>query len=247
MRAQLRAELLKLRSTQATLGLWLGALGLILFVVLLHGFSLASAGISHPANQLKLVFGWAALLAPLFAALLGALSITGEFRHGTIRPTLLVTPQRGRVVAAKVGAGVLYGGALGLTTATAAAIAGVVALSLRGLPVRLHGGDFAVLLTGCTVTAALWAAIGVGVGALVRSQVPVVVGLIAWLLFVENVLLGDVGLVHEVGRFLPGALAKAATGQDTQLASGLAMLLLALYAVVAATAGWAVTAHRDAA
>jgi hypothetical protein len=93
--------------------------------------------------------------------------------------------------------------------------------------------------------AALWAAIGVGLGAVVRHQVPTVVGLCAWLLFVEQLLLGDLG--GNVGRFTPGALAKAAIGQDPQLAAGLAVVLLALYAATVAAAGWVATTRRDVA
>lgn len=91
--------------------------------------------------------------------------------------------------------------------------------------------------------AALWAAIGVGLGAVVRHQVPTVVSLCAWLLFVEQLLLGDLG--GNVGWFTPGALAKAAVGQDPQLAAGLAVVLLGLYAGAAATVGWVATIRRD--
>src|SRR5207237_4738091 len=92
--AQLRAELLKLRSTRTTLGLFSALLGLVVLVVLLHGFGVPVEHISRRSAQLTLVFGWAELLGSLFSALLGALSITGEFRHGTIRPTFLVTARR---------------------------------------------------------------------------------------------------------------------------------------------------------
>jgi len=245
--AQFRAELLKLRSTQTTPGLAAGLLGLVLFVVLLHGLSVQAVHIDQRANQLRLVFGWAALLATLFAGLLGALSITGEFRHGTIRPTFLVTPRRGRVVAAKVGASMLVGSAFGVSAAAVAIAAGSMALTARGLALRLDPGDYALLFAGCTVAAALWAAIGVGIGALVRSQVPTLVGITAWLLFVEVLLLGDVGLVGDIGRFMPGALGRASTGQDPQLAPALAVVLLALYAAAAAAAGWAATDRRDVA
>lgn len=44
MTAQLRAELLKQRSTRTTLWLFLAMLGLVVLVILLHGFGL-SAGI----------------------------------------------------------------------------------------------------------------------------------------------------------------------------------------------------------
>jgi hypothetical protein len=47
---------------------------------------------------------------------------------------------------------------------------------------------------------ALWAVAGLGVGALVRNQVPALVGLCAWLLFVENLLVGN---VPDAGRFAP--------------------------------------------
>jgi hypothetical protein len=247
MNAQFRAELLKLRSTRTTLGLCSAMLGLVLFVVFLHGSSVSAAQISSRPDQLRLVFGWAALLGSLFAALLGALSITGEFRHGAIRPTFLVTPRRGRVVAAKVRASMLIGGACGLVAASGAAGVGSAILALRGVAIRLDGGDYAVLLAGCAAAAALWAAIGVGLGAAVRHQVPTVVGICAWLLFVEQVLLGDLSLLGGAGRYLPGELGRAASGQDPLLAPGLAVCLLALYAAAAAAAGWVSTTRRDVA
>jgi len=243
--AQFRAELLKLRSTRTNLGLFSALLGFVLFVVLLHGFSLPVEHISRRSDQLHVVFGWAALLGSLFAALLGALAITDEFRHGTIRPTFLVTPQRGRVVVAKVWASMLIGSVFGLIAAAVAIGVGSAALATRGLEIRLGGGDYALLLVGCAAAAALWAAIGVGLGAVVRNQVPTVVGICAWLLFIESLLLGDVGLVGDVGRFTPGALGKAASGQDPLLAPGLAVFLLALYTAAAVAAGWVATTRRD--
>ena len=65
------------------------------------------------------VFGRGEFLGALFAALLGALSITTEIRHGTIRPTFLFTPRRGRVLWAKVWASVLIGAGFGLGQPTA--------------------------------------------------------------------------------------------------------------------------------
>lgn len=59
---------------------------------------------------------------------------------------------------------------------------------------------------------------------------------LAW--FVEALLVGDAGSVGTIGRYLPGALGNAASGQVPQLAAGPAMLLLVLYAAAAATAGW---------
>jgi ABC-2 type transport system permease protein len=245
--AALRAELFKQRSTRTGLGLFGAMLGLVLFVVLLHGFGLGAGNFDSTSDQLTVLFAWGEVLGALFAALLGAMSITGEIRHGTIRPTFLVTPSRSRVVAAKVWASMLIGTAFGLAAGAVAAGVGTAALSSRGIDVRLDAGDYALLVTGGAVATALWAAIGVGVGALVRHQVPALVGICAWLLFVENLLVGDIGGVDNVGRLLPGAAGKAISGQDpnTLLAPGVGLVLLAFYAAAAAVAGSLATSRRD--
>lgn len=249
MTAQLRSELLKQRSTRTNLGLLAGMLGLVLFAVLLHGFGLPASSIARSSDQL-MVFGRGEVLGALFAALLGAMSITAEIRHGTIRPTFLINPWRGRVVAAKVGACILIGAGFGLAASALAAGVGTAALRVRGIDVQLDGGDYMLLIAGGTAAAALWAAIGVGLGALVRSQVPTLVGISAWLLFVEGLLGGDlVGGVDNIRRFAPGAAAEGITGQDpgTLLAPAVGLLVLALYAAIAAAAGSLATTRRDVA
>jgi len=122
---------------------------------------------------------------------------------------------------------------------------GTAALAARGI--RLGAGDYALLLAGGAAAAALWAAIGVGLGAVVRNQVPTLIGLCAWLLFVEGLLLGDVADVNDVGRFAPGAAASAISGQDPDrlLAPAVGLVLLVLYAAAATVAGSLATSRRD--
>jgi len=245
VKVQLRSELLKQRSTRTNFVLVAGMLGLVLFVELVHGVGLAAEHLDARSEQLE-TFGRGEFLGVLFAALLGALSITSEIRHGTIRPTFLVTPRRGSVVAAKVGVSMLVGAGFGLVASGLAAGIGAAALSVRGIDVQVDGGDHALLVAGGAAAAALWAAIGVGIGAVVRSQVPTVVGISAWLLFVEGVLAGD-ALDLGVSRFAPGAAAAAISGQDPGmlLEPALGAVLLTLYAVVASAAGWLATTRRD--
>jgi ABC-type transport system involved in multi-copper enzyme maturation permease subunit len=247
MKAQLRSELLKLRSTGTVLGLVATMFALVLLVVLLHGLGVTEESVGTASVQLTMVFGRGEFLGALFAALLGALSVTTEFRHGTIRPTLLANPARRQVIAAKVGASMLVGAWLGFAACALAVGAGIAALGARGIEIRLDAGDYALLLVGGTAAAALWAAIGVGLGALVRDQVPTLIGICAWLLFVEGLLVGDIAGVAEVGRFAPGAAAAAISGQDpdTLLAPGIALVLLALYAGAATAAGSLATERRD--
>jgi ABC-2 type transport system permease protein len=243
----LRSELFKQRSTRTALSLVVAMLGLVLFVVLLHGFGVAAENVDSTSKQLTILFGWGEVLGALFAALLGAMSITGEIRHGTIRPTFLVTPERRRVVTAKVWASMLIGTGFGLVAGAVAAGVGTAALRARGIDVRLDVGDYALLVAGGAAAAALWAAIGVGVGAVIRSQVPALVGIVVWLLLVENLLVGDVAGVGDVGRLLPGAAAKAISGQDphTLLVPAVGLVLLAFYAAAASLAGSLATARRD--
>lgn len=60
-------------------------------------------------------------------------------------------------------------------------------------------GDYAQLVAGGAVAAALWAPIGLAVGALLRNQIAALVGLLAWVLFVESLLFG---VLPDTGRFL---------------------------------------------
>jgi ABC-2 type transport system permease protein len=243
MRAAIRSELLKQRSIPTTLGLFVGLLGLVALAVVLHGVGLPAGSLSTSDNQL-MVFGRGEFLGALFAALVGAMSITAEIRHGTIRPTFLVAPWRGRVLAAKVGVSALIGSGFGLAASALAAGVGMAVLGARGIDLQLDGGDFALLVAGGAAASGLWAAIGVGVGALVRDQVPTLIGISAWLLFVEGLFGGDLA---DVIKFLPGGLGMAVSGQepDTLLAPGISLVLLAVYAAAAALMGSVATTRRD--
>lgn len=245
MIALVRAESLKRRSTGTTLGLFASMTGLIMLAVVLHGL-LPEEDLTNASTQL-MVLGRGEFLAALFAGLLGAMSITAEIRHGTIRPTFIVTPLRGRVVAAKVIVSVVIGIGFGLVGGGLALAVGSAVLRARGVDGLLDGGDMATLVLGSAVAAALWAAIGVGVGAVVRNQVPAIVGICAWLLFVEGLLAGDLLGLGTVGRFLPGMAAAAISGQepDSLLPPVAGLALLVAYAAVAAVIGAFAMSHRD--
>jgi ABC-2 type transport system permease protein len=243
----LRSELLKQRTTRTNVALLVYMLALILLVELLHVFSLPTDELGSLANQLQLL-GWGTSIGALFAALLGALSITAEIRHGLIHPTLLAAPRRARVIAAKVGASALAGILIGLLAEALTAAIVSAGLTARGVEITVSAGDFAQLLAGGAAAAALFAAIGVGVGALVRNQVGAVAGLCVWLLLVETILIGD---VPSAGQFSPGASAGALAGAlqnvgpPDLLAPALGALLLAAYAAAAGAAGAFATERRD--
>jgi ABC-type transport system involved in multi-copper enzyme maturation permease subunit len=245
--AAVRAELFKQRSTRTVVGLFGAMLALVLLVVLVHGLGLGAENFDSTSKQLTILFGWGEVFGAMFAGLVGAMSITGEIRYGTIRPTFLVTPVRSQVVAAKAWVSMLIGFGFGLISGAVVVGVGTAALNARGIGMHLGGDDFARVILGSAVAAALWGAIGVGVGALVRSQVTALVGIVVWLLFVENLLVGDIAGVGAVGRLLPGASGRAISGQDPKilLSPAVGLVVLILYAAAAGVIGSVVTERRD--
>jgi ABC-2 type transport system permease protein len=247
MTAQLRSELLKQRTTRTTLLLVAWMVGLVLLVVALHVLSFSAGALERDSNQMK-ILGLGTSLGALFAALLGAMSITREFRTGTIRPTLLITPRRTRVIAAKVAASMLVGAGIGLLAEALTAASEAAGLAARGIHVQLTAGDYAQLIAGGALAAALFAVVGVGIGTGVRNQVATLVGLCVWLLFVEPLLVGD---VPSVAKYAPEASAGAITGAiqsqtaDTLIAPLLGAVLLVAYAALAAIAGSLLITRRD--
>lgn len=247
MIAQLRSELFKLRTTRTARVLLASMFGVALLVVCLHVFTLKAADLSQAANQPK-VFGWATTIGALFAALAGAIGVTAEFRHGTVRPTLLVEPNRGRVLAAKAAAAAIAGLMIGALAAGFVAVVGSVGFALRGIPVALGSGDFAQLIGGGAVAAGLWAVLGTGLGAFVRGQVGTVIGLCVWLLLIETILIGN---VPSAGKYAPGASGAALAGlmpnaqTATLVAPLVGALLLVGYSAVTVGVGLTAIERRD--
>jgi ABC-type transport system involved in multi-copper enzyme maturation permease subunit len=240
---QLRAELLKQRSTQTTFYLFLAMFGLVAFAVGLHVLALSPSQLSTRSGQLN-VFEVGTKVGMIFASLVGAMAITAEIRYGTIRPTFLVTPRRWPVLAAKLIISGLAGIVFGLLAEFLMAGAARVAFAARGIDGQLTGGDYLQLLLGGAAAAALWAMIGLGVGALVRNQAGALVGLLVWMLLIENLL---PAFVPDAARFLPGATGTELAGNSDKLPAAVAALLLVLYAATTAIAGWMATLHRDVA
>jgi len=247
VKTQLRSELRKMRTTRTNLGLALSLVGLVLFGVIAGGLS-SEAELSGVENQRELVGNGA--FAALFAALVGVMAMTSEFRHGTIAATFVFTPARTVVVLAKVLASLLVGAALGVAGAALALGAGVLLIRIRGYEVLLGASDVRRLLVGTIVMSALWAALGVGLGALVRNQVAAIVGLCAWVFVVESIVLE---YLPGLGRYAPAAAGTAMTGSavgdpSADLLSGpVGAAVLAAYAAALLAAGAAAVSRRDVA
>jgi ABC-2 type transport system permease protein len=241
------SELFKLRTTRTFYGVVAGALALVGVIAV----GAAAAGTFGPGDRPGGDLLPIASLAQTFALVLGILAVSTEFRHGTITPSLLAVPTRERLIGAKLVAHVLTGLLLGLAAyAMCAAIVSVL-LSVRGIDLGVSGSDVTKIIVGGTLAAALYAALGVGLGALVRNQVGAVVGALGWVFIVEPLIAVIPGISDAVQKYgLNGAgNALSATGfvqgSDAVLGQVAGGFLLLAYAAIFVVAGTLVMRRRD--
>jgi ABC-2 type transport system permease protein len=234
------AELLKLRTTRTFWALSGSALALVLLIVVLNVAIEDTFGGEHDVVELLSTVGLCGLLTLVLGAVIGA----GEYRHGTIASTLLVTPQRLRAVGAQVLACALGGLAIGLGIGAITAAIAIPWLAAKDAPMPA-AGELLQVFVGSGVYAGLAAAFGVGLGALLRNQVAAVVILLVLIFVVEPAL---AALVDGYGAFTLTGLGAAMTGVEEGsdvLAPGTAVLVWALYATVLAVLAAISTARRD--
>lgn len=240
MKRQIVAEVRKLRTTRTAWGLLAG-------LVALTSVGVVSVMLDARPGQLAAAIGEAPFLsvpigvAWLFVLVLGLRSFTDEFRHGSIVPTLLADPDRRRVLVAKVVATAGAAIAFSLVAAAVAFAIGIPWLlvsggTLHGSVVPLLGWFGRLLLLG-----ALWAAVGVGVGAALRHQVAAIAGSLIAITVGEGLL---ANLVPSVARFLPANAANALAGVDTSFTGPFAGAAILLAWAAAATAVGTIAMER---
>ncbi len=246
------SEVRKLVTTRLWLWVLLAALAITaLYASLLIGFSEDPATWTLPLSTpygKRTLFATAAGAAAPLAAVLGAVGMTGEYRHGTATATFLSTPRRHRVVAAKAVVYAGIGAAYGLACLGAVAAIAVPWLSARGLGVPLLDSGLPGTYAGVVAAVALYALVGIGLGALLRDQVATVVGLLVYLLVVEPILTG-ISALDAWTAYLPGPAQSALTGITLTTQDFLdpwhGGLVLAGYVAVLVAAGLGASIRRD--
>jgi ABC-2 type transport system permease protein len=236
------SELLKLRTTRTFWALAGAAVGLVLLIVVLSLALDDQLNTEQDVSDLLSTAGFSGLLTLVLGVVVGA----GEYRHGTIASTLLVTPNRLRAVAAQVIACALGGLAIALSTVAFALAIGLPWLSSTGALIP-PAGDLAGDLLGAIAYASLAAALGAALGALLRNQVAAVVTVLVLIFVLEPVV---AGLVEDVAPFTLtglGAAMSGASGDEGSdlLAPGVAVLVWACYASLLAVLAAIRTTHRD--
>jgi len=219
----------------------------------------AAGGEAIPTDGLPpLVYSTVSAVGYVIPLILGTLAVTGEVRHGTLTPTFLAIPSRARVLAAKLIVMLVAGAGLGVVGLVASMGVGAGVLAVFEIDPQLGNPDIWAMAGRAVLAMALWAAIGVGVGSLIQSQIAAVIVVIAFTQFVEPILRTAAAFwepAAQVGRFLPGAASDALVGASVYaMFTGAAAdpllwwqggLVLAALAVLVSAIGWATTWRRD--
>jgi ABC-2 type transport system permease protein len=244
MTSQVRAELLKLRTARSY---WVIVLVAVALVVLITVLTLALDTKLETEADTRGVLSTAGA-SGLLLLILGIVFSAGEYRHGTIAWTLLVTPDRLRVMAGQAIACAIAGVIAGVAIAAITAALALPWLAAKDAAM-LTTGEVLGLFAGGVLYTALAAALGAGVGATLRNQAAAIVLVLVILFVIDPVV---TALLPEYGRYSLSGLGAALIGGTAGEAGvdelppfWLAALLWAGYTAVFVAAASVLTSRRD--
>lgn len=251
----LNSEWIKLRSVRSSYWTY----GIIILVAV--GISALMAGTmpiasrSNPEGMpaisvinLAVLVGF--MFAQLVAAVLGALVITGEYSTGMIRTTLTAAPKRLPAYLAKIVVLAVCTAIVSIVSSVLAYLVAILILQGRGAQIPALEGDFVGYVAGGILYVVVVALFALGLGTLLRSGAGAIAAVIGVLLVAPTILsLLPLKWLNDLGQYLPSNLGQAIMGMGTNDASidtGLSVLYLVLWPIVALALGaWALL-QRDA-
>ena len=206
----LRSEFLKLRTVRLNIVLLVFGVAFVVVILALVGVFAPTYeegfGDGPTSGDLASTVGISAVLSGLLMSVVSALSVTAEFGYGTIRPTLVATPNRVKVFGGKAIVLAIMAPVIGAVTGLLAYLVGYGLQSGRGADIKLFDSDGTVsVLLGLPVFYLILAMFGFGLGLLIRNSPASVAALILWPLIIEDVLLAVLNIagVENPSKFLP--------------------------------------------
>lgn len=244
----LRSEMFKLRTTRATKVVWASAILLpsaITILTAVFGFT------SEPNDPIIVFVGGSAALVGLLMGVVGVLCSTQEYSQGTIRITLVATPNRAIVLAAKALT-VFIAAALGTAMmALLSLVPSSLILSSRGIDVAVIGDHARVVVSMFIVTVFL-AELGLFLGVVFKSSPGAISALLLWPTIIEGLVFGLLSLAFDdnVIRFAPVsgngfslvAARRVAEDNSWLVSFGYFSGFVAVFVVL----GWSLFSKRDA-
>lgn len=216
------AEWIKFRSLRSTVWTLVATVVLMVGVSVLAAWGTSTETVdagSGPMNAAQLLSA-GYQLAQLTIAVLGVLTLTGEYSTGMIRSTFAAVPGRLPVLAAKA---VVLSLVVAVVSLVAMALSYLATLPFHDdLDVRFDLTDAQTLrmTVGLPLYLVAIALLALAVGALVRHSAGALTGLIALLLVVENVLmLIPVRAVELISPFLPSTAGRRVLFDEEMIAA----------------------------
>src|SRR5215472_1450241 len=239
-------ELIKLRTIRST---WM-LIGIQQAVVIASLCVLVVVGADLRASTaVRQFLSQAAFMSSLFSLVLGILAVAGEYRHRTITDAYLTTPRRGRVIAAKLLALTGISAILGVLSALTALGVTAVVMNIRDATFDLSSVETWRSVVGVIAGNALYAAIGVSIGALIRNPTGAIAAALLWITLAEGIV---ASLLRELSQWLPNASLLALDYSPGRMASDSQLLpqwggalVLAAYAAAFALLALATSVRRD--
>jgi quinol-cytochrome oxidoreductase complex cytochrome b subunit len=243
-----RAEFLKLRTTQVWFWMLLAAVGVSALITI--GPLAAHDGVKSAADVPAIFANSNGALITVFV--LGILGVTTEFRYQTITPTVLATPSRWSLVSAKLLTYAIVGVAYSAVCLAVQLAIALPWLSSKHITVTLADPDVRRAIFGLPLVFALFAIVGIGVGALLRNQIVAVSVSLIFLLVIENLIAVIPGVRRAYAYTPSGAVTSILFPAHTEGTGNLNLLgpiggvvVLVLWAFVPAIVGARFSMNRD--
>ncbi|RJL27141.1 ABC transporter permease [Bailinhaonella thermotolerans] len=239
----LRSEWTKIRSVRSTV--WTLAVTALLMVgvaVLLAAAYKGSGDDPAPVREALMMSLAGAQLAALSMATLGVLVISGEYRTGGIRTSLLAVPRRMRLLTAKIVVFLAVSLVVCALASAGAAAAGLAILR----PPSAEAGEAVRAVLGVTLYLTACGLFGLGLGTLVRHTAGALVSAIALILVLPTLatqLPGDWGRAV-ADHFTTNAGRLIVSGQDNGALGPWSGFAVYLAWIAAALVAGAVLMHR---
>ena len=218
----LRSEWFKLRTLRLNFVLPIIGAAFVVVITGLVGIFGEVDGFQGPqSGDIAELVGFSAILPGLLISVVGVLAISSEFGFGTIRPTLVATPNRTKVFLAKAVVLAVVGFVSGLVIGLVGYVVGFVLLSSRGAD-RLNfldsDGTVGVLFFGLPILFALLVLFGYGLGLLIRISPAAVSIAILWPILIETIIAFALvaARVDDPQKFLPYQSALALVSTDPE-------------------------------
>jgi hypothetical protein len=236
--ALIHGEMIKVRTTRTALGFALTILALTLLWVLLS--FLADDPTSLEAKRTAINVTPLPLAIPLL--LFGVVGATGEYRHRTLAPAVLIAPDRIRLTLARLIAYALTALAIGVIIVAITLLIAVALLGSTSGP-DLGGEDFQRMIFGTLIASVLSVALGVGVGLLVKNQVAAVISTLVWIMI-------GVQLIQLIDEDLPNYTTPPATvalggSLDGEVSWSQGLIVMLAWAAVFLVLGLLADQRRD--